>query len=178
MFIPGILIAFLTFPGVMVHELAHQFFCRVLRVPIFQVCYFRLGGNPAGYVRHEAPSSPWVQLLIATGPLFVNSLLGMLVAYPSMLRASTFNHGDVLDDFLIWLGFSIAMHSFPSTGDAQSILKTVTSGRNIFARLVSLPVVCLIFLGAVGSIFWLDAVYGYMVIALLPEGLIHLILAG
>lgn len=27
----------------------------------------------------------------------------------------------MLDYFMIWLGVSIAMHSFPSTGDAKSI---------------------------------------------------------
>ena len=174
MFIPGILIAVLTFPGIMVHELAHQFFCRILHVPVFKVCYFSVG-NPAGYVRHEVPASPWANLLISTGPLFVNTLLGMLVAYPAVLRAFTFNQGDFLDGFLVWLGFSIAMHSFPSTGDASSILKTVTSSPNMLARIVSLPIVGFIFLGALGSIFWLDAVYGYVVVALLPEALVHIL---
>lgn len=45
-FIPGQLIAALTFPGVIVHEMAHQLFCRLFRVAVLDVCYFRFG--PAG----------------------------------------------------------------------------------------------------------------------------------
>jgi hypothetical protein len=39
-FIPGPLIALATFPGVIVHELAHQLFCRWFRIPVLNVCYF------------------------------------------------------------------------------------------------------------------------------------------
>jgi MFS-type transporter involved in bile tolerance (Atg22 family) len=39
-FIPGPLIALATFPGVIVHELAHQLFCRWFRIPVLTVCYF------------------------------------------------------------------------------------------------------------------------------------------
>ena len=56
MIIPGFLISLVTFPGVIVHELAHVVFCRLTKTPILSVCYFRLG-NPAGYVIHERPSS-------------------------------------------------------------------------------------------------------------------------
>jgi hypothetical protein len=41
--IPGQLIALLTFPGVIVHELGHQLMCRFLRVAVLDVCYFRVG---------------------------------------------------------------------------------------------------------------------------------------
>lgn len=66
-FIPGFLITILTFPGVIVHELAHQIFCRICRVAVFDVCYFKFG-NPAGYVVHEHPKNAYSQILIGIGP--------------------------------------------------------------------------------------------------------------
>jgi hypothetical protein len=183
MIIPGFVIAILTFPGVIVHELAHQFFCRLFKVPVFKVCYFRVG-NPSGYVIHEHPNSPWTSLLIGIGPLFVNSVVGPLVALPAVL-AFKFNSDQVqgfelmmvwLNIFLIWLGVSIAMHSFPSTGDAASIWKKVTEpGHSIWLKIVGVPLVGLIWAGAVGSVFWLDAIYGAFIACFLPGILVHAI---
>ena len=130
MIIPGFIISIFTFPGVMVHELAHQFFCRLLRIPVLKVCYFRVG-NPSGYVIHEPPQSPWATILVGFGPLFVNTVVGFLVAFPSVLAAFKFGQGNFLDAFLIWLGFSIAMHSFPSTGDAASMWKAIMQTKGI-----------------------------------------------
>ena len=48
-FIPGFLIAIVTFPGVIVHEAAHLFFCRWFKLEVYDVCFFRVG-NPSGYV--------------------------------------------------------------------------------------------------------------------------------
>ena len=66
-FIPGFLIALVTFPGVIVHEMAHQLFCRLFRVAVLDVCYFRLG-NPSGYVLHESPRTTAQHLVIGIGP--------------------------------------------------------------------------------------------------------------
>ena len=167
MIIPGFVIAIFTFPGVIVHELAHQFFCRLLGVPVFKVCYFRVG-NPSGYVIHEHPHSPWKSLLIGVGPLLVNSIVGAIVTFPAFI-AFRFNSADPVDALLMWLGFSIAMHSFPSTGDAASIWKsTMSAGSPILCKIISVPVVGLIWIGAVGSFFWLDAIYGFCIVALAP----------
>jgi hypothetical protein len=167
MIIPGFIIAIATFPGVIVHELAHQFFCWLFKVPVFKVCYFRVG-TPSGYVIHEHPSSPWVSLLIGVGPLFFNTLVGIIVAFPAVLA---FMAGDDsmawLNGLLAWLGFSIAMHSFPSTGDAATIWGSVMGdGKPILVKLVGAPIVGLIWLGAAGSFFWLDLIYGFAMIYL------------
>jgi hypothetical protein len=77
---------------------------------------------------------------------------------------------------LVWLGFSIAMHAFPSTGDARSIWCSVWSPETpVLARTITLPLVMLIYLGALGSFFWLDALYGFAIVALLPYLLLHLL---
>lgn len=71
MIIPGFLISILTFLGVIVHEIAHQLFCRICGVAVLDVCYFK-AGNPAGYVVHEIPKKPSTNILIGVGPFFVN----------------------------------------------------------------------------------------------------------
>jgi len=68
------------------------------------------------------------------------------------------------------------MHAFPSTGDAASIWATVRSPETPLAtRLLAVPIVGLIGLGAVGSFFWLDLFYGVGVVILLPRLLVSLL---
>ena len=160
MFVPGILISILTFPGVIVHEFAHQFFCQLLRVAVVDVCYFRVG-NPAGYVIHETPRKFWHQILIAIGPFLVNSLIGAILSFPAAIH-SYFSTSGLLDTVMLWLGISIAMHSFPSSGDAHSLWQS-TKQSPLVMRLISFPIVSLIYIGAVGSFFWLDLAYGVVV---------------
>jgi Putative zincin peptidase len=169
MLIPGFLIALATFPGVIVHEMAHQLFCRWFRVPVFDACYFRIG-NPSGYVIHEKPRKESQQIWIGVGPFLVNTIVGALVAFPGVIPVLKFDAGRPVDAFFIWLGISIAMHAFPSTADAKSIWKAVSSAQVPWlGKLIAIPVVALIYLGAIGSFFWLDAVYGVVVAIALPN---------
>lgn len=171
--IPGFLISVITFPGVIVHEAAHQLFCRLYRVAVLDVCYFRFG-NPSGYVIHEPPRKASHNILIGIGPFFVNSIVGALIATPAMIPVLTFGSGDFLDYFLAWIGLSIAMHAFPSTGDAKSIWAAVTGkGTPILTKLVGIPVVGLIYIGAIGSIFWLDLLYGVGIAFAVPLLIIY-----
>ena len=174
-FIPGFLIALVTFPGVIVHEMAHQLFCKWQHVAVFNVCYFRLG-NPAGYVIHEIPRRTSQSILIGIGPFIVNSLLGALIAFPAAIPVMKFGSADPLDYFLVWLGISIAMHAFPSIGDAKSIWAAGSGdGVSIVTKIIAFPIVGLIYIGAFGSMVWLDAGYGFVVAMLLPNALMSLL---
>lgn len=169
MIVPGFLIALVTFPGVIIHELAHMAFCRLTKTPVLKVCYFRLG-NPAGYVIHEQPSSVWRHILIATAPFFINSLLGIVLGLAVRSMRLDLDNPTTGTGILLWLAVSIAMHSFPSTGDARSIARAVWSAdAPITARLVGSPLVAIIFLGALGSLFWLDVIYGFAVAIVIPD---------
>ena len=169
MFIPGPVISAITFPGVIVHELAHQLFCRLYKVPVFKVVYFQFG-NPAGYVLHEAPASKWQSIMISIGPFFLNTILGALIAFPAALSMYNFDHSGFLEYLLMYLGISIAMHAFPSTGDANSIWRALNDkDTNLLVKVVGFPIVGLIYLGAIGSFFWLDLLYGYGVAIELPK---------
>jgi hypothetical protein len=156
--------------------MAHQLFCRVFRVAIFEVCYFRYG-NPAGYVTHEKPINSLHHLMIDIGPFVLNSVSGAIIAFPSAIPVLQFDAGSGLDFLLIWLGVSIAMHAFPSTGDADALRDAVRDkNATPFTRVVGTPLVGLIHLGAIGSMIWLDVVYG-VAIAMLPPKLLVSILA-
>jgi hypothetical protein len=174
--IPGYVIALLTFPGIIVHEMAHQLFCRFLGIPVFNVCYFRIARGSAGYVLYEPPRSPWKSLLVGIGPFFINTVVGAILASPAVISVFIFDHPDLLNGFLIWLGFSIAMHAFPSTGDAATIWKSVIEPKGHYlVKTVGLPIIVVIWVGAIGSFFWLNAVYAGLVIVAVPKLVVSLL---
>src|SRR5215831_7036948 len=114
------LINILTFPGVIVHELARRSFCRLARVAILDARYFG-AGDPGGYVDYEPPRKRWQAVAIEIGPFFVNTLLGVLIATPGVIPLLLFGieSGSLLDYVLVWLGLSIAIHTFPTVEDAK-----------------------------------------------------------
>ncbi len=60
MIIPGVLISLVTFPGVVIHELAHQLFCMLCGLKVYEVKYFQIN-NPNGYVIYQSfKSSAWL----------------------------------------------------------------------------------------------------------------------
>ena len=168
----GWIFSLITFPGVIVHEIAHLLMCRVAGVRVIKVCYFRFG-NPAGYVVHEAPRRAAYGILIGVGPFLVNSVLGGLVAARVTVPTVSFIPASVPDFVLVWLGLAIALHAFPSRQDAKAIWQSLWSpGANILERLVGVPIVGLIYLGALGSYLRLDILYG-LAVALLAPGLVE-----
>jgi hypothetical protein len=161
MFIPGFLISWATFPGVIVHEAAHMFFCKLRRVAVLDVCFFRFG-NPAGYVVHEKITNFNSAFLVCIGPLLINSLLCILICFPAFLPMKIFGTEDPLSYFLLWLGISIGMHAFPSTQDANVLLEQAKmAARSLHPlAILSFPLVVLIYVANVLSIFWADYLYG------------------
>jgi hypothetical protein len=169
MFIPGFLISLITFPGVIVHELAHQLFCRWFKVPVFKVVYFQTG-SPAGYVLHETVSNEWHAMLISIGPFFINTIIGAFIAFPAALPVFKFDNANIADYLLVYLGVSIAMHAFPSTGDGKAIWQTLKeSDTSLFVKIIGYPIIGLIYLGSLGSFFWLDVAYGVGIAVGVPK---------
>jgi hypothetical protein len=182
--IPGVLVALLTFPGVIVHEAAHVLFCKLRRVAIFEVCFFRIppgeqwfSGAPVGYVLHEPPTDFISSLLISVGPLIVNTVLCLLFCFPAFFPIRVHDDFDLLSGFFVWLGVSIGMHAFPSTGDAMVLWNAATAAAARWNPLaiLSFPLVLLILLANIGSIFWLDAIYGVAIGLGVPELVLKLL---
>ena len=170
MIIPGFIIAWITFPGVIVHEAAHLLFCKLRRVAVYKVCFFQFS-NPVGYVLHEPPADFLSTFLICVGPFLINSALCVLFCFPAYLPHRVFHREDFVCYFLLWLGVSIGMHAFPSTQDAKVLWSQATAAARRLNPLavLSLPLVVVIYAANVGSIFWLDFIYGLAIGLGLPE---------
>jgi len=157
----GWLIAILTFPGIIVHEWAHKFFCSRARVPVYKTCYFRLG-NPAGYVVHGPADSYAKAFLIDVAPFIVNTSIALII----FLVAINASPG-ITTYLLYWLGISIAMHSFPSGGDADSLWHhTTIAWRHNPLILLGFPVVGLIKLANILRLIWFDLLYAIALLLL------------
>lgn len=124
--IPGQVISLLTFPGIVLHEIAHRLFCDLTNVPVYQINYFRVFSKQAGHVIHERTDSLTKSFLIGAGPLIVNSLVCMLLTIPYgysqhletdfLLSASKYHSLYII---LMWMGYSIGLHSIPSNKDLE-----------------------------------------------------------
>lgn len=159
MLIPGELITIATFPGIIFHELGHEWFCKWTGVPVYEVCYFRLG-NPAGYVTHGPPKKFSQSLLISTGPLLTGTFISLFVFLMAELGA--FVHPWV-GYFFAWLGVSIAANAFPSSGDAQSLWEETNRHlKDNFWAIIGYPFVLLIYIANLLSFFWFDFIYAGM----------------
>lgn len=119
--IPGQLISLLTFPGVVLHEISHRFFCDLFDIPVYEICYLRLFSRKAGHVIHAGTTSLFAGILISLAPLIINSLVSMFLliplGYTIYLKTHFFLPNSLGHIFLLWLGFSIGIHAIPSDQD-------------------------------------------------------------
>ncbi len=169
-FVPGPVISLITFPGVIIHEIAHRFFADIAGVPVYQVCYYRIG-DPAGYVVHEETHQLKQAFLIAVGPLIINSLLCMLITFTVVYPLSIFN--DQASHYTVgltaWIGFSIGMHAFPSDHDAESFLQVVEkANKGEWLFIISKIFAIIIKIANALRVAWFDLFYAIGLSYVLP----------
>ncbi len=164
MIIPGFIVCIATFPGVIVHEFAHMLFCKIRKVPVIDVCFFRIG-NPAGYVVHGQINDFTTAFLVSVGPFIINSVFCFLICLPAYTPFYAFGIKEPLSYFLLWLGISIGMHAFPSTQDAKNLWHHAkeSAGRCNPLAIISFPLVILIYVVNILTFFWLDYLYGFAI---------------
>jgi hypothetical protein len=157
----GWIIALVTFPGIILHEWAHKFFCDRTNVPVYKTRYFRLG-NPPGYVLHGPADSFGKAFLIDTAPFLVNTTIAVIsysIALIIPLNLPAY--------ILYWLGISTAVHSFPSSGDADNLWDSSKKAwRHNPLALLGFPVVGLIKLAALAKAIWFDLLYAVTLLLL------------
>ncbi len=140
-----ILLLILTFPGVIIHEMSHEFFCRRSGLTVRKVRYFRIG-NPAGYVITDSPKKYEQALSITVGPFLINTIFSLAIFFFAFLVIIPAKYFFGLWAIIfLWLAFSIAIHSFPSPEDANVLWNF--SKKNWKTALwipISFPVVLLI----------------------------------
>ena len=158
-------------PGVVTHELSHHIFCIIFNVKVIKVCYYNFK-NSSGYVRHERPKHLYQDILIAVAPFFLNTFLGGLVAYPTIINKLptlglvTLNWRNLLS---IFTSISIGMQAIPSKGDALSMWNFVGESDTNFllkiaAKLIIAPLVLVVFLlNFLSSFLKIDLFYGICV---------------
>ncbi len=173
-FIPGTVISIVTFPGVILHEAAHLLFCRLNKLAVFEVCYFRVG-NPAGYVIHEATTDFRKAFMVSMGPFFVNTFFCILFCSAAFMPVWELGVSDPFGYFFYWLGLSIGMHAFPSNQDMAGIWRLMPAEAKRFNLLaiVSYPLVAVVFVLNFARVVWADLGYGIAVGTLAPLAIFH-----
>lgn len=167
-------INWITFPGVIVHELTHQLLCRFYGIPVFKVVYFQTR-NPAGYVLHETPDNKSQSIILQAGPFLVNTILGFIISLPAVFTVFGLNKSKPLDYFLVYLGISIAMHAFPCTGDGKAnLLKVKAKDIPLTLKVVGYPVASLIYINSLKRFSWLHILYGIVIAIVIPHLLVKL----
>jgi hypothetical protein len=157
----GWLIAIVTFPGIIIHEWAHKFFCDRAGVPVHKTCYFRLG-NPAGYVVHGPVHNYGQAILITTAPFIINTFIAVV----AFLVAVNVTH-NVTSYILYWFGISVAMHSFPSREDTGNLWQYTKGAlkRNPLVMLM-LPLIGILKLAGLLKTVWFDLLYSIALLLL------------
>ncbi len=171
-FVPGPIIALLTFPGVVIHEASHLFFCKMFKLQVYDVCFLRFG-NPTGYVLHEKTGKFTAIFFVSMGPFVGNTLLCMVFCTAAFLPVWELKVSDPLAYFFYWLGLSIGMHSFPSTVDLSNLWEVAPAKAkqgNLLA-IVSLPLIAILYVANLARAVWADLGYGIAVGVLGPIAL-------
>ena len=170
--IPGFLISFVTFPGVIMHELGHQVACWLSKVAVFNVKYFQFNAKTTGYVEHEKTDNPWKSLLITYGPFLLNTLAGIFFVLPmSILWAYQSRRAflpawiSIVCYILGYIGVSCLANAFPSRKDAEVLFTSVVKNKDIalIIRIIIAPFVVLIYLCSLAKFIWFDFVYALAV---------------
>ncbi len=171
--IPGFLIALLTFPGVIIHEFAHRFFCDIFNVKVFNVNYFCLQQDTVGYVLHEKNKNHFPMALISLAPLLINTICCMVftlaIASKIHFDIPTANSGFfyLLHLFLGWVGFSTGFHAIPSNKDAEALTELSQSFLTFIPFSFIRALICVSNLDYIG--FWVRIGYIYVISQILPS---------
>ena len=170
-------------PGIVIHELSHHIFCIIFNAKVIKVCYFNFK-DLSGYVLHERPKHLYQDVLIAFSPFLLNTFLGSLVAYPTIINKFSslgllnLNWRDILS---MILSISIGMSAIPSKEDALSMWHFVGESDMNFllkvaAKLIIAPLVLVVFLlNFLSSFLKIDLFYGICVCFLGPKFIEYII---
>jgi hypothetical protein len=158
-------------PGIVIHEFSHQLFCSLSGVRVFKVKYFQLK-NPAGYVEHAQPKNFIQAFFISVGPFIFGTILSFIcfwftiytILNQSLLHTTYY----LLLAFPFWFGLAIAIHCFPSGGDARVLL--LETNRHVLHRfnpfaLILYPFVLIIKIANYLKKFYFDWIYAIIILA-------------
>lgn len=164
-FIPGWLISMITFPGVILHEFAHEFFCKIFGVTVHEVKYFQLGQKVAWYVNHEKPKTYKQIFFISVWPLLVNSFVAIIISF----IAGQTTYESQTWYILLRLAISAGMHSLPSDQDMSHVSlasKEAIKNGGSFWHYLAFPFIFLVWLANKLRIFWFDVIWAIILVGI------------
>jgi len=172
LFVPGPIVALLTFPGVILHEAAHLFFCKLFGLQVYDVRFLRLG-NPAGYVIHEKTENFAALFFVSIGPFVVNTAVCIIFCTSAWLSLKGLRVGGPVAYLFYWLGLSSGMHAIPSTADLSNLweMAPAKARQGNLLAILSLPLVAVLYIVNLGRVVWADLGYGIAVGVLGPIAL-------
>ena len=146
-------IALLMFPGRILHEISHRFFCDVTTVPVYAIRYFILhhDSKTGGCVTHEHTNSLRKAFLIGCGPLIINSIVCMVLTLPfgtSYVLGTDFIKPqspmmNYAHNFVTWFGLCAGIYAMPSNQDIEQIIDLSNSAGS---RLFTYPFISLVYI--------------------------------
>ncbi|TAK20316.1 MAG: DUF3267 domain-containing protein [Chloroflexota bacterium] len=162
-------------PGIVLHELAHYYFCRLIGTPVEEVSFFSFG-SPAGYVTHRVPKRFRGHTLIVFGPLLVNSIVAVVLYASAILTWREIASLPPIDwaprlPLLAggaWLAIVTGLQALPSNGDAISLWRAAKWHRDNgnFLALLAFPLALAIRLANWLRGFWIDWIYSGILFAI------------
>ena len=170
-FITGIIAAAVTFPGIILRQIVLQLLCAYQGIPVFRVKFFEAILKPSG-VELEPTRSIDVVLWRITGCAAFCTLIGFLTGAPATFAFFTTDNSpwlSLLDLFLIWLGISFTVHSFPNFEDASALGYALDSSReSSLIGAIGHVTRFAVYAAAIGRIIWLDVIYAVIVVIVIP----------
>jgi hypothetical protein len=167
----------LTFPGAMVREAAHLFFCRVFRLAVFEVRFLQTE-PPYGFVRHEHSRHLGVALVETLGPMAVNLALCLLFCSSAFLPVWELRIFDPVAYLFYWLGLAMGLQAFPAADDVRHLRGLALAGmkRGNPVALLAAPLLALVFLIHAARALWTDRFFGLAAGVFVPLALFRLLL--
>ena len=136
-YIYGFLFNIVTFPGQIFRVLAYRLMCDLLKVKVYDVNYFK------GILVHGSVANLRKAFLISIAPLFLNTLLCVVLTFPAVFPF-------LIGDFLRYLAyiFSLARIElrcarFPSKKGHKVIYRRSRWSAERWSFLCALPNVCI-----------------------------------
>lgn len=174
--IPQKIISILTFPGIILYNFFHVLVCKLKKIPIYKVCYFKFDNENKGYVIHNQAENINDEILIGIFPFILNNITGMLFGVPASILLLTERKVDIPIILLLWLSISIIINSFPSFS-VISELSTLLKSKELTIPKLILIYPFLLFFKLSDSLkwAWFDLIYAIMIIILFPNLLIEIL---
>ena len=153
----GWIVSIVTFPGQIMHTVAQRMAFDLLRIPVYEVRYYRNPLHPSGYIVHAPINQFREAFLVWMAPVVLNTLLCAAITFPAVFPVFFLDEGiGGLVFILLWCGLSIGMHAFPKSKEAAQLFDHLENPPGFVFRCFRGFVALINFL----QIAWLDLFYG------------------